>query len=140
MLAPQDTAHELADVVVDDVVMRGLARVPELEARGPQCTSREEDHPLGTPEFGRRDLLPGESADLSEHRDTLEPVDRFVLLGRLGEHGGVEQVAPDHEGRIVRKALASAMASLLRLSHPHARLGRLSLASRSQGYASYWRR
>ena len=92
MFAPQDTPDKLVDVIVDDVVVRRQTGVPQVEAIGEKSASREEHHPFGSAELGRRDLLPGDPSDLGEHGDAVEAVDRMILLRGLGQDTRIEQI------------------------------------------------
>jgi hypothetical protein len=121
VFAPQDTPDEPAEVRVDDVVVRRLTGVPEVQPVGEEGTSGEEHHPPGSAELGGGDVLPREPTDFVEHGHAAEAVDRVVLARRFGEDVGIEEVAPERRTPPRRVAARPSGVAASLFSHEPAR-------------------
>src|SRR5436189_2474688 len=86
----KDTTDQLVDVLMDDVVVRRLSRVPEFEASFEKLSDGEQDDPARSGELRCGNGFPRRAADFCKHGYPEEPVDLVIVESGSPEHIRVE--------------------------------------------------
>jgi hypothetical protein len=101
----QHTGDQLSEIGVDHVVVRCLARVPQLEAGRVEVTRGGQHRPRDRSETGGGQVGPGHVVDFGEYRDAVEAVHVPVPLRGLCQR---KQVTSDDHRRSRQRGLTSA--------------------------------